>query len=128
MNKREGKRARVGMPTISYEDFIQSLAADSSAKLSLENSDPQFRAPEHRARIQAEHVEFLTQRISALQSLGNHYADMLENPATSAEVYNVLAQDLDELANKANLHITAPEVLRLLYPLLRLRAAEKGGC
>jgi hypothetical protein len=115
------------MPTISYDDFIQSRAQESAAKLSPENSDPQFRTPEHRAGSQAEHVEFLTQRISALQSLGNHYADTLENPATPAEVHNALAQDLDELAGKANLHITSPEVLRLLYPLLRLRAAEKGG-
>ncbi len=115
------------MPTVSYEDFIQAHAAESSARLILENSNPQFRTPEHAGRIRAEHVEFLTQRIGELQALGNHYADTLENPATSAEVYNALAGELDELTNKAKLYITTPEVLRLLYPLLRLRAAEKGG-
>ncbi len=114
------------MPTVSYEDFIQAHAAESSARLILENSNPQFRTPEHAERIRAEHVSALRQRISDLHALGNHYADTLENPATSAEVYNVLAQDLDELAGKSKLHITSPELLRLLYPLLRLRAAKKG--
>jgi hypothetical protein len=114
------------MPTVSYEDFIQARAAASAARVNLKKLAPQFRTPEHAESIRAEHVEGLRERISDLHVLGNHYADTLENPATSAEVCNILAQELDELANKAKLHTTSPEVLRLLYPLLRLRAAEKG--
>ena len=57
--------------------------------------------------------------------LGNHYADVLENPDTSAKLHNVIGEELEELANKAGLHITSPEMLRMVYPLLRLRAAER---
>jgi hypothetical protein len=56
--------------------------------------------------------------------LGNHYAAVMEDSATPAALCNVLMDELTDLAGKARLHITAPEVLRLLYPLLRLRAAE----
>ncbi len=115
------------MPTISYEDFIQAHAAESSARLILENSNPQFRTPEHAESIRAEHVSALRQRISDLHALGNHYADTLENPATPEEVYRVVVDDLCALASKVNLDITSPVLLRLLYPLLRLRAAKKGG-
>ncbi len=56
---------------------------------------------------------------------GNHYADVLENPDASAELHNVIDDELEELARKAELHITSPEMLRLVYPLLRFRAAER---
>jgi hypothetical protein len=112
------------MPTISYENYIQARAAGHAAKVN--DLDPQHHTPESIAR-HAEHVEALRERISELQVLGNHYAAVMEDSATPAALCNVLMDELTDLAGKANLNITSPEVLRLLYPMLRLRAAEKGG-
>jgi hypothetical protein len=110
------------MPAIDYEPFIidrtERLTTESLAREPHRPAE----APETR---RASLLSSTRDHIAAWTLLGNHYADVLENPDASAELHNVIGEELDELADKANLHITSPEVLRLVYPWLRFRALER---
>lgn len=113
------------MPTIDYTDFIRDLARAQAARQTataeprwLENN-PNFE--EHKFQ---ESVQCLEEKIDEWTELGNHYADVLEDPSTSATLHNTIGEDLDELVDRANLHLTSAEVLRLLYPLLRFREVD----
>jgi hypothetical protein len=112
--------------TISYENIIQAVADEITARIDLQSLAPQFRTQKHKALLREQHVESQRERFREWELLGNHYADVLGNPNTPAELHNALGDELDELANQAGVHLTMPELLRLIYPWLRYRLCEKG--
>ena len=116
-----------GLLIVSYEEIIRARAAEIS-----EGSKQDPDTPERIALRQEQDVAFVRMRIAEWQALGNHYADVLEDPRTPAELRTVINDELDEQAATVCFHLTSPEILRLLYPLLRLRLLdrqqeEKGG-
>jgi hypothetical protein len=122
MNKKNIKTR--ALPTIDYEPLIHAIAHEISDRKAMETDTAE------RARLRLTgHVDSQWERFEAWGALGDHYAETLENPDTPAAVHNALAEELMDLAHKANLGIDSAEVVRLLYPLLRHRAwqREKGG-
>jgi hypothetical protein len=116
------------MPTVDYENVIVARGKEIAATITVEHLAPQYRTPEHRAKLVAQALDGVRARFEEYRVLGNFYADQLENPETPADVVNVLGEELLDLADRANLHNTSPVVLRLLYPLMRhyAREREKG--
>jgi len=111
--------------TGAYMQFLRELA-DAHARHYVETSKPEQRNdPEYEARIRAERLHFYREDFAKWKALGDHYADVLEDEKTSAILYNTIGDELDEIVERAGLHITSPEVLRLLFPLLRFRQAER---
>ena len=114
------------MPKVDYTDFINILAREharrqtASAEPGWLENNPDFEECKFR-----ESLHFLTEDFVTWQALGIHYADVMEDARTTEELYNAIAEEVDKLANQAKLFITSPELLRLLYPLLRYRAATK---
>jgi hypothetical protein len=119
MNKKNTK-TRV-LPTVSYELLINSLAKEISERNTKEDD-----YPERITSRLAGHITSQRERFEAWGALGDHYAETLEDPDTPAAVHNALAEELMDLAHKANLGIDSAEVVRLLYPLLRDRAWQRG--
>lgn len=113
------------MPTISYESLVQARAEEITARINLDDLAPQFRTQKHRKLLHSQHIESQRERFRQYELLGNHFADVLENPDTTADLYNIIAAEIEELANRAGFSITSPSVLRLLYPWLRDRLFEK---
>jgi len=130
--KKVGDKRKVAAPgrspqlTISYEDIIQACAARITARMDIQSLAPEFRTEEHKAHLHEQHIESQRERFREWELLGNHYADVLENPNTSAGLYNAIGDELDELANQTEVHLAMPELLRLIYPWLRYRFYEKG--
>jgi hypothetical protein len=113
------------LPTVDYESLIQARAAEVTAAINFDNLAPEFRTPEHKVRLRAQHIASQREIFRAWEVLGNHFADILENPDTPSDVHNVIVDELLELADRAGLSMTSPEILRLMYPLLRDRLFEK---
>jgi hypothetical protein len=125
MSNRPDARERGGGPTINYEVVIQARAAQIDARTNIKTLAPAFRTQKHQELLHTQHVESQREKFRGWEMLGNHYADVLEDPNTPADVHNVIACEMDDLASRAGLNITSPEVLRLLYPWLRDRLYEK---
>jgi len=108
------------IPAVSYDDAIHRRAEEVSANNTLPDDYPERVAD----RLQG-HTVSQREKFEAWQTLGDFYADTLANPKTPAAVHNVLNHELDLLTDRAGLHITSPEVLRLLYPMLRDHAERR---
>jgi hypothetical protein len=110
------------VPSVNYDDAIRRRAEEVAANNARPDDDPSRTA----SRLE-EHTESQRERFEAWQALGNHYADVMANPKTSTAVYNALMVDMEDLSYRAGLNITSPEVLRLLYPMLRDHAGKRRG-
>ncbi|HWW74329.1 MAG TPA: hypothetical protein VNZ44_02980 [Pyrinomonadaceae bacterium] len=113
------------VPTVDYEPIIRTRAAEVTSRINLKKLDPQYRTEEHRALLHAQHLESQRERFRDYQVLANHFADVLESEDTPAEVHNALLLELDDLSNRSGVMLTSPEVLRIIYPLMRDRLFEK---
>ncbi len=113
--------ARV-LPTVDYEPLVHARAQEISKRNAKEDDYPEREA----SRLMG-HIDSQWEKFEAWQALGEHYANTLENPNTPVDVHNAIAEELVELANQADLSIDSAEVVRLLYPLLRDRAAHRQG-
>ena len=127
MTKTKRKVAPAPMPTIDYSDFINCLARER-ARRQAASAEPSWleNNPDFEERKFRESLHFMKEDLAAWQALGNHYADVLADPHAPAALKNVIDDELLDLANQVKLHITSPEVLRLLYPLLRFRQYERA--
>jgi hypothetical protein len=112
-------------PSVSYEDLIQARAEEITARIDLKKLAPPYRTKKHKAELHESHIISQRERFNEWETLGNFYADVLENPDTPAEIHNAISSELEELANRAGLSITSPAVLRLVYSWLRDRLFEK---
>lgn len=123
---KQQKQGKPMMPTINYTDFINRLARER-ARRHTANAEPHWleNNPNFEEDKFRESLHFLTEDLAAWQALGNHYADVLESPGSPAKLHNVIVDELEELVNQADLYTTSPEMLRLIYPLLRFRAAAR---
>ncbi len=108
------------LPSVNYEPLIEARAKEVSGRNTKEDD-----CPERVTSRLTEHVTSQREKFEAWGALGDHYAETLENPATPADVHNALADELIGLAHKASLSIDSPDVVRLLYPLLRERAEHR---
>jgi hypothetical protein len=109
------------LPTIDYDPLLHAIAHEISGRNAMEHDQP-----EREALRRAGHITSQREKFEAWAALGDHYAETLDSPDTPADVHNALAEELIDLAHKANLSIDSPDVVRLLYPLLRERAARMG--
>ena len=113
------------MPKVDYTDFINTLAREHARHRTATVEERILRNnPNFEEDVFRNYLEYLKEKFEQWRELGNHYADVLENPTTTAVLHNTIGEDLDELADQAKLDIASPEVLRLLYPLLRYRALD----
>jgi hypothetical protein len=109
------------LPAVDYEPIIRACEPEIAARTSVAGLAPQYQTAEHKARLVAESVTGLRARFAEWRTLGDFYAAALASDDTTAAVHNILADELDDLVSAAGLSITHPDVLRLLYPLLRWR-------
>jgi hypothetical protein len=112
------------LPAIDYEPFIRAHEADIAARTSVADLAPEFRTEEHKAVLVAQRLAGWRERFTEYAALGEFYAAALESADTTAAAHNALNDELMGLADEANLSITSPVVLRLLYPLMRHYARE----
>ncbi len=108
------------IPTVNYDDAIRRRAEEITANNARPDDSTERVADRLKERIASQ-----SEKLEAWQTLGNHYADVLANPKTPAALCNVINVELDELAARAGLNIASPEVLRLLYPMLRDHAEKR---
>jgi hypothetical protein len=118
---RRNQPSAQAVPAVDNEPIIRACEPEIAARTSVAKLAPQYQTAEHKARIVAEGVTGLRARFAEWRTLGDFYADALASDDTTAEVHNILADELDDLVSDAGLSMTHPDVLRLLYPLLRWR-------
>jgi hypothetical protein len=113
------------MPTLNYEAYIAGRADRLAQLTSGGPGEPPESAAARRASIERS----VRQRLREWQNLGDFIADALEAPETPERVKAALWAELDELSEAAGdfCAMSNPDVVRLLYPLLRDIAEEKGG-
>ncbi|MFL6210538.1 MAG: hypothetical protein ACJ74W_16910 [Pyrinomonadaceae bacterium] len=120
----DGRRVARALPAIDYEPLVLAREAEIAASTSVADCAPEYRTEEHKAVLVAQRLSGWRERITAWRALGEFYAAALESDETTVDAHNELNDELDGLASDAGLHITHPDVLRLLYPLLRLRVHD----
>jgi hypothetical protein len=121
----DAQSAARALPAIDYEPLVLAREPEIAARTSVDDLAPEYRNDKHKTRLVAQRLDGLRERIAEWRALGEFYADALDSPYGTATGHNVLMDELDGLASDADLYITHPDVLRLLYPLLRLRAAAR---
>jgi len=110
---RQAGREAVCIMHLQGGDAWTSLLSRCAEEVSANNTLPEDYPERVADRLQG-HLVSQREKFEAWQTLGDFYADTLANPKTPAAVHNVLNHELDLLTDRAGLHITSPEVLRLL--------------
>lgn len=107
------------MPTISYENCVLMRAREIDARLTRPDDTPERVAMRFDSSVANQR-----ERLETWQTLGEHYAAMLEDSATSQLLHSAIAEELLDLVDRAHLGMTSPCIIRLLYPMLR-EAADR---